>query len=339
MTMTTVVTGASGHIGANLVRALLARGRKVRALHHVNRRAIENLGVEIIPGDVCDPSSLQKAFKGADVVYHLAARISLSMNDFPLIEPINVTGVRNVVEACLDCGVRRLVHFSSIHAFKQESSDASIDESCPLVEPPRCPPYDRSKAAGEKEVRSGIERGLDAVIISPTAVIGPHDYEPSFLGEALLKLAHGKMPALVAGGFDWVDVRDVVEGAIRAEGQAPTGAKYLLSGHWASVSDLAVLVEEIMGTPAPKLVLPRWLAYIGAPFMAGFAQLTGKRPLYTTASIKALCSSQNVSHQKAAGELGYNPRPLRETIVDTFQWFHESGYLDSPVKPKSTVRK
>jgi dihydroflavonol-4-reductase len=133
-------------------------------------------------------------------------------------------------------------------------------------------------------------------------------------------------------------VRDVVEGAIRAESQAPTGAKYLLSGHWASVSDLAVLVEEIMGTPAPKLVLPRWLAYIGAPFMAGFAQLTGKRPLYSSASIKALCSSQNVSHEKAAGELGYHPRSLRETIVDTFQWFHESGYLDSPVKPQSNER-
>jgi dihydroflavonol-4-reductase len=339
MTMTTVVTGASGHIGANLIRALLARGRKVRALHHVNRRAIENLDVEIVPGDVCNPSSLREAFKGAEVVYHLAARISLSMDDWPLIEPINVTGTRNVVQACLDCGVRRLVHFSSIHAFKQESSDMAIDESCPLVEPPRCPPYDRSKAAGEKEVRRGIERGLDAVIISPTAVIGPHDYEPSFLGEALLNLARGKMPALVAGGFDWVDVRDVVEGAIRAESQAPTGAKYLLSGHWASVSDLAVLVEEIIGTPAPNLVLPRWLAYVGAPFMAGFAQLTGKRPLYTSASIRALCSSQNVSYEKAAGELGYHPRPLRETIVDTFQWFHESGYLDSPVKPQSNERK
>lgn len=334
MTMTTVVTGASGHIGANLIRALLARGRKVRALHHVNRRAIENLDVEIVPGDVCDPASLCQAFKGADVVYHLAARISLSMNDYPVLEPINVEGTRNVAQACLDCGVRRLVHFSSIHAFIQESIGKPIDESCPLVEPPRCPPYDRSKAAGEKIVYGAIERGLDAVIISPTAVIGPHDYEPSFLGEALLNLARGKMPALVAGGFDWVDVRDVVEGAISAEAKAPTGAKYLLSGHFASVCDLAVLVEEIMGTPAPKLVLPRWLAYVGAPFMAGFAQFTGKRPLYTSASVRALRTGQDVSHEKAARELGYNPRPLRETIVDTMHWFRESGYLDSLVKDK-----
>jgi dihydroflavonol-4-reductase len=311
-----------------LIRALMAQGRKVRALHHLSRRAMESLDVEIVPGDVCNPGSLHKAFKGADVVYHLAARISLNMNDYPVLEPINVAGTRNVVQACLDCGVRRLVHFSSIHAFIQESIGKPMDESCPLVEPRNCPPYDRSKAAGEKEVRSGIERGLDAVVISPTAVIGPYDYEPSFLGEALLNLARGKMPALVGGGFDWVDVRDIVQGALAAEKKAPAGAKYLLSGHFASVCDLAVMVEEIIGTPAPKLVMPRWLAFVGAPFLGGFAQLTGRRPLYTSASIRALRTGQDVSHAKAARELGYKPRPLQETIVDTFKWFRANGYLD-----------
>ena len=332
MTRTTVVTGASGHIGANLVRALLAQGRKVRVLQHIGRRAIEGLDVEVVPGDVCDPASLQKAFQGVDVVYHLAARISLSSTDYPVLEPINLGGTRNVVRACLDCGVRRLMHFSSVHAFIQESIGKPIDESCPLVEPRNCPPYDRSKAAGEKEVQAAIERGLDAVIISPTAVIGPYDYEPSFLGEALLNLALGKMPALVAGGFDWVDVRDIVQGALAAEKQAPAGAKYLLSGHFASVCDLAVLVEEIIGTPAPSLVMPRWLAFVGAPFMAAFSQLTGKRPLYTSASVRALRTGQDVSHEKAARELGYKPRPLRQTIVDTFKWFQESGYLQRNLK-------
>jgi dihydroflavonol-4-reductase len=335
MTKLTVVTGASGHIGANLIRELLAKGRRVRALQHVNRQAIESLKAEIVPGDVCHPASLHEAFKGADVVYHLAARISLKMNDYPVLEPINVAGTRNVVQACLDCGVRRLVHFSSIHACIQESIGKSMDESCPLVEPRNCPPYDRSKAAGEKEVMSGIDRGLDAIIISPTAVIGPYDYEPSFLGEALLNLARGKMPALVLGGFDWVDVRDVVAGALKAEEKAPTGAKYLLSGHFASICDLAVMVEEIVGTPAPRMIMPRWLAFVGAPFLEGFAKMTGNRPLYTSASIRALRTGQDVSHEKATRELGYRPRPLKETIVDTFNWFHESGYLDRPVKLKS----
>jgi dihydroflavonol-4-reductase len=327
----TAVTGASGHIGNNLVRELLAEGKKVRALLHVNRSNIESLGAEIIPGDICHPESLHRAFEGADVVYHLAARISLASNDYPVLEPINVTGVKNVVQACIDCGVRRLVHFSSIHAFIQESIGKPIDETCPLVEPKNCPPYDRTKAAGEKIVYDAIKRGLNTIVISPTAVIGPYDYEPSFLGEALLNLARGKMPALVAGGFDWVDVRDVVKGAITAEKKAPTGAKYLLSGQFASVCDLAAMVEEIMGTPAPKMVMPKWLAFVGAPFMAGFAKMTGKRPLYTSASIRALRAGQDVSHDKAARELGYAPRPLRQTIVDTFNWFHENGYLTRPV--------
>ena len=335
MTMKTVVTGANGHVGANLIRALLARDRTVRALLHVNRRAVESLNVDMVRGDVCDLSSLCEAFKDAEVVYHLAGHISISTDEWPLCQSINVTGTRNVVEACLRCGVRRLVHFSSIHAFEQEPLDILLDESRSLVELRHGLPYDCSKAGGEKEVRKGIERGLDAVIINPTAIIGPYDYGPSYLGEALLDIAHGKMPALVAGGFDWVDVRDVVEGAVRAEEQAPTGAKYLLSGHWASVSDLAAIVEEITGTPAPRMVFPLWLARIGAPFTAAFAQLTGKQPLYTSASIRALCSNRNISHGKATRDLGYYPRPLRETVVDTFRWFEENSYLGCPVIPQS----
>ena len=336
MTKATVVTGATGHVGANLVRALLDQGRHVRAVLHVNRKAIEGLDVDVAEGDVCDLASLCEAFDGADVVYHLAARISLSMDEWPLVESINVIGTRNVVEACLRCGVRRLVHFSSIHAFVQEPLDVPLDESRLLVESRRCPPYDRSKAAGEKEVRQGIERGLDAIIINPTAIIGPYDYEPSHFGQALLILAQGKLPASVAGGFDWVDARDVVVGAMRAEERALAGAKYLLSGHWISMPELAVLVEQLIGTPPPRLACPLWLAPMGIPFAAAFAHITGKRPLYTSVSLKALHSNRNISHERATRDLGYNPRPFRETIRDTLRWFEECGYLGCSSVPKST---
>lgn len=327
MTTTTVVTGANGHVGANLIRALLTQGRRVRTLIHVNRQAIEGLDVEIAEGDVLDVASLCDAFNGAEVVYHLAARISISMDEWPLLERINIIGTRNVVEACLCSRVRRLVHFSSIHALTQEPLDVPVDESRPLVEPKRCPPYDRSKAAGEKEVHKGMERGLDAVIIIPTGIIGPYDYEPSYFGEALLTLARGKLPALVAGGFDWVDVRDVVEGAMRAEERATTGARYLLSGHWVSVPELAAIVEQVTGVPAPRLVCPLWLAPAGIPFTTALARLAGKRPLYTSASLKALCGNRNISHARATCDLDYNPRPFWETIVDTLRWFEISGYL------------
>jgi len=333
--MTVVVTGASGHVGANLARALLARGRPVRALIHKDRRATEGLRAETIRGDICDLESLCQAFDGAGVVYHLAAGISISTGEWPLVESVNITGTRNVVEACLRCGVRRLVHFSSIHALVQEPLDIPVDESRPLVASPGCPPYDRSKAAGEREVRRGIERGLDAVIINPTAIIGPYDYQPSYLGKALLNLAAGKMAGLVNGGFDWVDVRDVVEGAMQAEERAPTGAKYLLSGNWASLRELSGLIAGITGVPAPGFVCPMWLARIGAPVVTAFGHLTGRQPLYTTVSIRALESNRNISHDRATRELGYQPRPLQETLIDTLHWFVETGRLNCSLELQS----
>jgi dihydroflavonol-4-reductase len=325
-----VVTGAAGHVGANLVPALLAQARPVRVLAHKDRRAFEGLEVEVVPGDIRDPDSLLGAFKGAEVVYHLAACISLSRDEWPLLEAINVGGTRNVVEACLRCGVRRLVHFSTIHSIAQPTAEASVDESNSLVESRHYPPYDRSKAAAEREVRQGIEEGLEAVIVSPTGIIGPNDYKPSHFGEALLRMASGRLPSLITGGFNWVDVRDVVWGAMRAEEKAPPGAKYILSGHWVSVSEMAKLIEQLTGVPAPGFVCPMWLARVGAPFVSSFDRISGRRPLYTSVSLQALRDNRKISHQKATEELGYNPRPFRETLIDTLRWFEENGQLTCP---------
>jgi len=333
--MTVAVTGASGHIGANLVRALIDKGQPTRCLVHVNCRAIDGLDVERVSGDIRDIESLCRAFQGVDVVYHLAASISLSMADWTRLEEINVTGTRNVVEACLRTGVRRLIHFSSIHAFQREPLDRPVDESNPLVDSPKHPPYDRSKAAGTREVRKGIERGLDAVIIHPTAVIGPHDYQPSYLGEAILMMAKGELPALVPGGYDWVDARDVVSGAIAAAEKASKGASYLLSGRWVSMCDMAAIIADIIGVAGNKFVCPLWLAHTGAVYFTLTSKITGNRPLYTRMSLKALQDNKNISHERASRELGYNPRPFRETLTDTLRWFQENGQLNLTDKLKN----
>lgn len=325
--MTVAVTGATGHVGANLVRALIDKGISPCCLVHINCRAIDGLDVERVQGDVRDLDSLCRAFEGVDTVYHLAASISLSMTDWPEQEKINVRGTANVVEACLRNGVRRLVHFSSIHALVQEPLHIPVDESRPLVNSKRYPPYDRSKAAAEIEVRRGIEKGLNAVIVSPTAVFGPYDYQPSYFGEALITIAERKLPALVTGGFNWVDVRDVVTGAMAAAEQAPAGARYLLSGHWVSMCEIAAIIEEITGVSTGKPICPLWLAHIGAPFIGAISRLNGRRPLYTSVSLRALKSNRNISHELATRELGYQPRPFRETLVDTLQWFRENGQL------------
>ncbi len=329
--MTVVVTGAAGHAGNNLVQALLAQGRCVRALVHRDRRALEGLDVEIIEGDVRDFASLRRAFDSAKVVYHTAAYISLSKDEWPRLEAINVHGTRNVVDACVDRGVQRLIHSSSIHALAQEPLNVPLDESRPLVDSPRCPPYDRSKAAGEMEVRRAIEDGLDAVIIYPTGMLGPNDFRPSYFGQVLLALCLKRLPALVSGGFNWVDVRDVVAGAMAAENRAPIGSRYLLPGHWASLRELAAMVTEINWTRPPRLVLPKWVARLGVPFWSRFTRLDGEHPLYTGVSLRALRSNRMISCKRAARDLGYHPRPLQETLADTLRWFAKTGLLSRPL--------
>ena len=332
-----VVTGASGHLGATLVRALRARGQEVRALVHHDRRALDGLDVEVARGDLADESSLRRAFAGADLVYHTAAYISILRDEQQRLYEVNVRGTRNVVEACLSSGVRRLVHVSSIEVLENEPLGVPVDESRPLVQSGifarenaartmesarrgNSSPYAHSKAAGERHVRQGIARGLDVVILYPTAIIGPYDYRQGFPNAGLLAICEGRLWALVNGGFNWVDVRDVAEGALRAGEQAPSGASYILSGHWASLHDLAELAREITGAPVPRLVFPLWAARIGAPFVVAASRLSGRRPLYTSEALRPLGGNVQISHGRATRELGYMPRPLRQTVVDTLQW-------------------
>jgi dihydroflavonol-4-reductase len=329
--MTVTVTGASGHLGANLVRALLARGERVRVLIHQTRQGLEGLDVEPVHGSLGDIPSLERAFAGAETVYHAAGYISLLRSEWPLLERTNVVGTRNVVNACIACGVERLVHFSSIHALVQEPLNVPVDESRPLVDSHDCPPYDQSKAAGEREVRQAIEQGLNGVILYPTAIIGPYDFGPSHIGEVLLALAAGRLPALVGSGFDWVDVRDVSQGALSAAEEAASNARYLLSGHWASLRRLAELTHEITGAPIPRFTCPMLLARVGAPFATAAAHLTGSRPLFTSVSLEALRSNRQISHDRATRDLGYQPRPLAETLRDTYRWFSEHGELARPL--------
>ena len=327
--MKAAVTGASGHVGANLVRVLLASGDSVRALVHRDRRAVSDLPIETAMGDVRDPASLEEAFAGAEVVYHAAGYISLVSGEWSRLHAVNVVGTRNVVEACLKCGVRRLVHFSSIHAMDLDPERAQIDESTRLVTEGGVPPYSFSKAEGEREVQKGIASGLDAVILNPTAILGPHDYAPSHQGEVLLAMARGMLPALVEGGFDWVDGRDVAKGALSAAVQGTAGARYILSGHWVSVRELARLVGSITGARVPRFASPMWLAQMAAPLLTALAELLGTRALFTWVALDALSSNRHISCAKAAAALGYSPRPLRDTLVDTFQWFMQEGWLEA----------
>jgi dihydroflavonol-4-reductase len=323
------VTGAAGHIGANLVRALLAQGRPVRALVLEHTAGIDGLPVEAVRCDITDAQSCARAVQGAQTVYHLAACISVGWDSAAKVQAVNVGGTRNVTEACLANRVQRLVHFSSIHAFSANPIDGVIDERRPLTEnQPSNLIYDRTKAEGERVVAAAVARGLDAVIVNPCAALGPHDYGPSAMGEVLLDLYRGRFLALISGaGFNWVDVRDVVQSALRAECRGRKGEHYLLSGHWLSVVDLARLWGKVSGAKIPRWVVPMALARAAAPFAVAWARIMRRRPLFTSDSLRVLRNHRHISHAQANAELGHSPRPLEETLRDTYEWFKQVGKL------------
>ena len=333
--MLATVTGASGHLGATLVRSLIEKKWKVRALVHNDTRALDGLDIESVRGDILDVESLKHAFNGADVVFHLAGYISIVDWNRRNVERTNIDGVRNVVDACMAAGVKRLVHTGSFHAHKQDPIDEPLEESRPLVDDCNCPPYNYSKAEGERIVCSAMERGLDAIIVNPTGIVGPNDYKPSHFGATLLLMATGRLPALVNAGLDWVDNRDVAGAMINASQKAKCGAKYFLSGHWVTIREIARQVADITGVKPARLVLPMWLARTVAPAMALTDRAMGRRPMFTPISMKELKSNPDVSHARAARELGYNPRPTEQTIADTLEWFRENGQLKLADKVKT----
>ena len=321
------MTGASGHIGANLVQALLGEGHAVRALYHRRKGLLEHADIEWVSGDVLELESLRLAFVGAETVFHLAALISIEGDQGGKVTKINVDGVENVAQAALESGVGRLIHFSSIHAFKQQPVDEVLDENRARAHESHHNAYDRSKAAGENMLRTFIEKGLDALILHPTGVIGPFDGEPSRMGQCFLDLYQRKLPGLVDGGFDWVDVRDVVSAALVAEKTGRCGENYLLSGYWHSMLELAQMAQEVTGVKRPGLVTPMWLARAWAPFQMTFDRLRGCRPLYTTEALEALRGNRQVSNAKAKNELQFDPRPTKESVADIYAWFEKEGKL------------
>jgi len=325
-----VVTGAAGHIGANLVRELLGRGFEVVALVRRSRLAIEGLEVETVDGDILDPQSLRRAFRGVDQVYHLAAYISIQSGEKDKLERVNVEGTRNVLRACRDEGVHTLVHFSSIHALEQEPLDRPVTEDNPLAggRNGHVADYDLSKARADRLVRQNDCATLGVRIIYPTAVVGPNDFKLSLFGEVINKLAHGKLPALVAGGFNWVDARDVAWGAVEAAEKGADGDRFMLSGHYVGMPEVAALIAELTGVPAPKLVCPLWLAGLFAPLMSGWARFSGETPLYTRDSLAALRANKNMSHATASRVFAYQPRPFRESMTDALLFYRQQIQYD-----------
>jgi dihydroflavonol-4-reductase len=326
--MRIAVTGADGHIGATLVRNLVAAGHDVRAVIHpptANPRALQGVDVERVEGDVRDLASLHRAFAGAEVVFHLAAVISIDGDRKGLVRAINVVGALNAAEASLGCGVRRHVHVSSVHAFDHHPVTEPLDESRRRPGP-RHPTYDRTKAAGEAGVRTVIARGLNAVIVNPAGVVGPRDFLPSRMGRVIVQFCNRKMPATANGGFDWVDVRDVARSIEAAGFRGEVGQNYLLPGTYLSGYDFFRMASQITGIRAPMRPLPRMIEALGADALTVWGRARGIEPLVTRETLHALRCNMQISGERAKQVLGHTNRPIEDTIRDTCAWFAHAGY-------------
>jgi dihydroflavonol-4-reductase len=325
--MKIAVTGGSGHIGVNLCQELVKQGYAVRVLVHKNTKDLQDIPLETVWGDLRDPASISSLVHDADIVIHLAAVISIQGNRTGELFDINVEGTRKILEASLRASVKRFIHFSSIHALVQYPFNRILDENRPLAVSDKMA-YSRSKALAEEIVLKAAEQGMDATILSPTAVIGPFDYTPSLMGRALILLASGRMPALVPGGYDWVDVRDVTCSAIAAIKKGRKGERYILSGHWMTLEQISELVSKITDRHTRRITCPNWLARVGLPFINLYCSVYDKDPLYTRDSLYTLRTShRNISHEKATKELDFKPRPFEETIKDTLAWFETQAFL------------
>ncbi|MEM9461959.1 MAG: NAD-dependent epimerase/dehydratase family protein [Myxococcota bacterium] len=327
---TIAITGATGHLGSSLVRQLVERGERVRVLvrspEPAELRGLDN--VEQVRGDLTTGAGLDALLHGVDLLYHLAAQISIVGPMDGMVDAVNVQGVRRVTAAALRAGVRRMVHCCSVHVFEPEPFELPADEMRPRVRRGHAPAYDVSKAEGEAIVREAIEDGLDAVIVHPSAVLGPFDYRPSRMGHVLLKLYRRRLPALLPGGFDFVDARDVSAGMIAAAERGRTNQSYLLTGRYLSIIELADRVARLTGVARPRLVAPRWLAELGAPVMDLVSGVLDAEPLYTSESLMPLRLRIAYDHRKAARELGYRIRPIDDTLRDVYAWMLSQGVID-----------
>lgn len=321
------VIGATGHLGNNLVRELVKKGYEVTAIipEGENLEPLIGIKLDIRYADIRNYNSIYKAIEGCDKVFHIAGIVSISQKEWNKLYEVNVLGTRNVVNACIERGVQRLVYTSSIHALREPPKGNIITEK--LSFQPQYGDYAKSKALATNEVFEGIKKGLDAVIICPTGVIGPYDYKISEIGTLLMMFARRKIVFYIDGEYDFVDARDVAYGHILAMEKGKKGEVYILSGEKITVRNMLNIINNEFREKRTLVRIPFFIAKFAA-FFASFARLTSKeKPLFTNYSITVLQSNCDISSEKARRQLSFVSRSVKDSLRDSVIWFREKGYI------------
>ena len=326
---TVAVTGAADFLGSHICRALLHCGYAVRAVTREgsNRKLPDDLSeqVELQSADVRDPESLNQAFQNVHAVVHSADIMTVGADPKGLADEVNLIGTRNVIQACIGTGVRRLVHISSIHAFSPLRGTI-LSVSSKLGQNSKIP-YVATKAEAHMSVLDAARGGLlNASIVCPSNLIGPGDSEPTRVGYMLLSMAQKRLPWFINGGFWWSDVRDVANVIANAVGANEYGGEvHFTAGRYAKIRGLASLCSQVLGHSVMRPVIPYFLARAGLPLIKYDAK-RNQLSLYSRHSLKLLRDCPiSVDESSARNLLGYEPRPLKESVSDALDWFADQG--------------
>jgi dihydroflavonol-4-reductase len=337
--MAVLVTGATGFVGANLLRTLLADGNRVRVLVRPTSdlKALTGCPVEMVHGNLLDPDTLDRAVAGCRLVFHVAADYRLWAADPTVLYRNNVDGTRNVLEACGRAGVERIVYTSSVGTVGLPKDGRPGTETTPVSIRDMIGPYKRSKFLAERVAEDYASRGLPIVTVNPTNPIGPWEVKPTPTGQMVLDFLRGRMFGTLDTGLNLIHVADVARGHILAAEKGRVGERYILGNRNCSLTEIFAMLARITGFPAPRFRVPYALIWLVAVANEGPARVTGRPPRVPLTGVRMARKHMYFSAEKAVSELGLPQTPVEQALRDAVEWFVAHGYAPPPPASRRKV--
>jgi dihydroflavonol-4-reductase len=327
--MKTFITGATGFIGASIVRELLKDGREVRALVRKGSDTsnLTGLDIELWQGDLRDHAGLDQGLKGCDVLFHAAADYRLWTRDPAEMYLINVDGTTAILEAALNNGLSRVVYTSSVGTLGNPGNGTPGNEDTPVSLADMVGHYKKSKFLAERAAEKFVARGLPLVIVNPSTPVGPLDIKPTPTGKIIVDVLNRKMPAYLDTGLNIIAVEDCARGHLLAEEKGRVGQKYILGNTNLTLREIFAMLAEITGLPAPKVRLPYTPILLAAYINEGLSRITGREPLIPLAGVQMAAKFMYFEPSKSVHDLGLPQTPVREALKRAVEWFRQNGYV------------
>jgi dihydroflavonol-4-reductase len=328
--MKVLVTGGTGFVGSHLVRCLVRHENAVGCLVRPSSRLdnLESLPINLQQGDLMNVNSIREAVKACRVVYHCAADYRLWCPNPEEMFRINVTGTNNLMQACFDEGVDRVVYTSTVGCLGKYAKEISVDENAPARLEDMLSPYKKSKFIAQENVLNWARRGLPVVIVNPSTPVGEMDLKPTPTGKMIIDFLRGKMFGYVDSGMNLIDVRDVAEGHWLAAERGRPGQKYILGNINLTLKDIFDLLGEIAGIPPPNRRVPYWVAVLYAHVENLWSgKILHREPTAPLDGVRMSRSKMWFDSSKAVQELGLPQSPIEKALERAVNWFREKGYI------------